>query len=88
MHAKTVAERPIQAPYLLGNHPRRARPARCHFYFAEPVPFVNCADNTCKRNIEMTPPSKVQMALFRFLGLRKEVSDDGGVDERTRVFTA
>jgi hypothetical protein len=42
----------------------------------------------CKRNIEMTPPSKVQMALFRFLGLRKEVSDDGGVDERTGVFTA
>jgi hypothetical protein len=42
----------------------------------------------CKRNIEMTPPSKVQMALFRFLGLRKEVSNDGGVDERTGVFTA
>jgi hypothetical protein len=25
------------------------------------------------------------MALFRFLGLRKEVSDDGGVDERAGV---
>jgi hypothetical protein len=42
----------------------------------------------CKRNIEMTPPSKVQMTLFRVLGLRKDVSDDGGVDERTGVFTA
>jgi hypothetical protein len=28
------------------------------------------------------------MTLFRFLGLRKDVSDDGGVDERTGVFAA
>jgi hypothetical protein len=49
------------------------------------IPYAN---DLCRRNIEMTPPSKVQMALFRFLGLRKEVSNDGGVDERTGVFTA
>jgi hypothetical protein len=45
-------------------------------------------DPVCKRNIEMTPPGKVQMTLFRFLGLRKDVSDDGGVDEQTGVFAA
>ena len=42
----------------------------------------------CRRNIEMTPLCKVQMALSCFSGLQEDVPYDGGVDERQGVFPA
>jgi hypothetical protein len=36
----------------------------CHLYFARRVTFLSCADNLCKRNIEMTPLRKMTHPQF------------------------
>jgi hypothetical protein len=41
-----------------------------------------------RRDVEMTPLCKVQMALSCFSGLQEDVPYDGGVDERQGVFPA
>ena len=46
------------------------------------------ATEACRRNIEMTPLRKAQMALSRMLGLREDGPDGGGVDERQGVRAA
>src|SRR5271166_1467328 len=74
---------------LPGCSPGRARRARrqqgCHFYFAQRVTFLPCADMPCKRNIEMTPLCKIEVTLRRVLGSREVRRGGGVVDEQAGV---
>src|SRR5271165_6016198 len=74
---------------LPGCSPGRARRARrqqgCHFYFAQRVTFLPCADTSCKRNIEMTPLCKIEVTLPRVLGSREVRRGGGVVDEQAGV---
>ena len=61
--------------------PRARRERECHLYFARRVTFLSCADNACKRDIEMTPLYKIEVTHPRVLGSR-EMRHGGVVDEQ------
>src|SRR5271165_4048303 len=68
----------LSLPGCSAGRARRARRQQgCHFYFAQRVTFLPCADKGCKRNIGVTLP--------RVLGSREGRRGGGVGDEQAGV---